>query len=198
MTSRDSIRKHWQDWLIDNNKFAVIEQVYSSLCWGCGQDFDLERAHIVPRVEGGSDAPDNLVMLCYICHKVSELIDPADFLKWLRNRTLDDYLRDVQSKESMRLIGLSVAYRTTQGLQAAKARGVTLGAPVVLDPTIVARIIENRNTGKTFDAIAAELTADGIDTPRGKSWTEASVRLALKRNGGDPRPASRGPRKASV
>ncbi len=37
-------------------------------CWRCGDRAFLVRAHLVDRVYGGSDAPDNLALLCDWCH----------------------------------------------------------------------------------------------------------------------------------
>ena len=87
---------------------------------------------------------------------------------------------------------------TKKALAAASARGVVLGRPTVIDPLLVADIIEARTNGQTFESIAADLNAAGIVTVSGKAWNEALVHLTIKRNGGDPRPAARGPRSKKV
>ena len=40
-------------------------------CTQCGATSDLEVHHIVPRAEGGTNDPDNLVTLCANCHSDS-------------------------------------------------------------------------------------------------------------------------------
>ena len=72
-----------------------------------------------------------------------------------------------------RLIGA----RTSEALQAAKARGVQLGRPSGLTQATVARIIAERLQGKTYRAIAASLDADGVPTSHGaRSWCPTTVR----------------------
>jgi 5-methylcytosine-specific restriction endonuclease McrA len=37
-------------------------------CVRCGSGFLLSAHHVIPRAEGGPDAPENLVALCASCH----------------------------------------------------------------------------------------------------------------------------------
>jgi DNA invertase Pin-like site-specific DNA recombinase len=90
-----------------------------------------------------------------------------------------------------------IGERTKAALAAAKARGVKLGGyrEGSLDKRIAALkqaadddarrvqgIVEPlRNAGKSLRQIAAELTKQGIRTPRGGAWTAKSVSLVLER-----------------
>jgi DNA invertase Pin-like site-specific DNA recombinase len=95
-----------------------------------------------------------------------------------------------------------IAARTKAALQAAKARGVTLGNPRLAQARAVANsrkqaeadqtasrvlpvITSIRRTGATsLRAIAAELEARGIRTPRGgTAWTATTVKRILARAG---------------
>lgn len=75
-----------------------------------------------------------------------------------------------------RLIG----QRTAAALQAKKAAGARLGAPVVLDPATRARIVSERDAGHSLRRIADGLTADGIQTAKGGRWHASTVKAALE------------------
>jgi DNA invertase Pin-like site-specific DNA recombinase len=90
----------------------------------------------------------------------------------------------------IQILGVAAEYeramisdRTKRALAAARARGVELGRKPILEREIVSKIHSLRQTGKTYEAIAADLNAEGIATPTGKSWSDDLVRLTLKRNG---------------
>lgn len=74
-----------------------------------------------------------------------------------------------------------IALRTREGLAAAKAKGVRLGAPSRQDPSTVARINALRNDGMTYQAIADVLNGESVPLPAGGlRWYPASVRTALQ------------------
>ena len=70
-----------------------------------------------------------------------------------------------------------ISERTKAALAAKKARGERIGRPRVATPSVVRRIVRYRDAGKTYDAIAAELTGARILSPLGKpSWQPSTVR----------------------
>jgi DNA invertase Pin-like site-specific DNA recombinase len=72
-----------------------------------------------------------------------------------------------------RLIG----QRTRDALAAKKAAGVKLGRPRTLDPAVRARIVAERQAGRSLRAIAADLTSEGVPTARGNAiWHASAVR----------------------
>ena len=202
MPKKTAIKDYWKGWLVEQEKFdSITEVLEADYCWACGfigetdKDDWTERAHIQAKIEGGLDVVENLHLLCSACHVSSELLNGQDYFDWFKARTLFDVLRDLQDKNAR---NASVSIRTKQGLARAKANGVQLGRPKQIANKIVADIIEARTNGQTFASIAADLNAAGKVTVSGKAWNEAIVRLTIKRNGGDPRPAARGPRKKST
>jgi DNA invertase Pin-like site-specific DNA recombinase len=72
-----------------------------------------------------------------------------------------------------------IAQRTREALQAAKARGARLGRPVAYPEPVRARIARDRADGRTLQAIADGLDADGIPTVRGGRWQVSSVHRVL-------------------
>ena len=202
MPKKTAIKDYWKGWLVKQEKFdSITEVLEADYCWACGfigetdKDDWTERAHIQAKIEGGLDAVENLHLLCSACHVSSELLNGQDYFDWFKARTFFDVLRDLQDKNAR---NASVSMRTKQGLARAKANGVQLGRPKQIANKIVADIIEARTNGQTFESIAADLNAAGIVTVSGIAWTRSVVHSTIVRNGGDPRPAARGPRKKST
>ena len=70
-----------------------------------------------------------------------------------------------------------VSERTRAALAVKRAQGVRLGRPSMLPRVVVARIVAEREAGKTWQAVADGLMADGIATAQGGArWYPASVR----------------------
>ncbi|HEY6628419.1 MAG TPA: recombinase family protein [Acidimicrobiia bacterium] len=69
-----------------------------------------------------------------------------------------------------------ISERTTAALHQAKARGVQLGRKPNLPPEVVIRIITERRSGATLQAICDGLAGDGIPTSQGGIWRPATVR----------------------
>ena len=74
-----------------------------------------------------------------------------------------------------------ISKRTKDGLAAARAKGITLGRPRSVDDATynasVARILTEHSSGKSYSAIAKDLTSDGVPTPaNGVQWYPATVR----------------------
>ena len=89
------IRKYWAtrfdefgDEFLDEYDF--MDETKS--CMACGGVYHTkpERAHILARQESGLDSVENLHLLCWVCHKDSELITGEEYWEWLRERTLLD------------------------------------------------------------------------------------------------------------
>lgn len=74
-----------------------------------------------------------------------------------------------------------ISARTREGLAQKKLEGVVLGRRSMQAPETLAQIVTLRSTGKSFRAIATELTAQGIPTATGLTvWTHTAVKRALE------------------
>ena len=73
-----------------------------------------------------------------------------------------------------------ISQRTRDALAAKRARGERLGATPALPMAITRRILTERRHGRTFQAIAEGLIADGIPTSRGKTrWYPATIKAVV-------------------
>jgi len=72
-----------------------------------------------------------------------------------------------------------IAQRTRDALAVKKAQGVRLGRPQDLPDDIVRRVLRERADGRTLQAIADGLIADGVPTARGGRWQAGTVRHVL-------------------
>jgi DNA invertase Pin-like site-specific DNA recombinase len=84
----------------------------------------------------------------------------------------------------------AIGERTRAALAVRRRDGVRLGRPPVVGPVIRARVVSERAAGRTFRAIAAQLTADGIPTAHGgASWGGETIRqLCRQETGADASP----------
>jgi DNA invertase Pin-like site-specific DNA recombinase len=132
--------------------------------------------------------------------KLDRLSRNVHFISGLMERKVDFVACDMPSANAFMInIYAAVAQeerrmisdRTKAGLAAAKARGVVLGNQAQADANKAAaaardaaiRPILAELAGKPLRAIAAALTARGIDAPRGGAWNQVSVMRAMKRLG---------------
>ena len=67
---------------LKSNFWDCPDEYGTSVCWACGWERSLERAHIVPIMDGGSNEWSNLVLLCHKCHKQSEGMREHIFWAW--------------------------------------------------------------------------------------------------------------------
>ena len=93
MPTERAVRKCWVDRLWVRKGFDSREEFLDrGICFACGFDGEVHRAHIRARVDGGADAPDNLHMLCPTCHKDSEMLRGDEYMAWFWERTPMDRL----------------------------------------------------------------------------------------------------------
>lgn len=73
-----------------------------------------------------------------------------------------------------------IAERTKAALALKKQQGIRLGRPSVMPFEVTARIVAEREEGRTLQSIADGLNSDGIPTARGGAcWRPSSVRAVL-------------------
>lgn len=73
-----------------------------------------------------------------------------------------------------------IRQRTKDAMAAKKAKGARLGRPTALSASVLNRVIEEREAGRSLRAIAARLNADGVPNPTGSvsGWSAPTVARA--------------------
>lgn len=73
-----------------------------------------------------------------------------------------------------------ISERTKEALAVKRSQGVRLGRPADLAPAIVARILDEREAGKSLRSIANGLTDEGVPTARGAAiWQVSTIQKVL-------------------
>ena len=106
LPSEASIREYWRDKLWKQKGYdSPDEFMEMGLCFACGSDAGKtpERAHIKARGEGGTDSPDNLHVLCHVCHKDSEGLSGERYFQWLKQRSFMDMITSASCRAGFNL-----------------------------------------------------------------------------------------------
>ena len=83
--------EYWMRY-VDECELSVDWAEADQLCWRCGCQQELQRAHIIPDSLGGKDTPDNIVLLCDRCHKEApNVTDPEIMWDWIKAYSVPFY-----------------------------------------------------------------------------------------------------------
>lgn len=88
--------------------------------------------------------------------------------------------------------------RTRGALQAKKSAGARLGRPRLLAVEAVERAVALRASGRTLQATADQLAAEGFTRPKGGMWTPSAVASALRSHVLDQQAAAERSRKECI
>ena len=94
------------------------ESVNEKQCWACGDTLKIERCHITPRCDGGSDTVENLHLLCSRCHVSSEFLRGDSYWDWLENKYNLDF--DMGLKRMLPIIRPIIEFAEKQGISCHK------------------------------------------------------------------------------
>lgn len=84
MPTQRAISEYWKEHMPDEFYDGQIE---TEQCWACGFfGGRIERAHILPKCEGGEDTADNLHLLCRPCHQQSEPLSGEQYWDWYKQK----------------------------------------------------------------------------------------------------------------
>jgi hypothetical protein len=87
----------------------------------------LDRCHLIPRKLGGSDTPDNLVLLCQACHHdAPDVGDPQYMLDWIARREPQFIRWHKAMLEAIEAAGLTAAFHALTHEQVDRTLKLTL------------------------------------------------------------------------
>ena len=89
MASATDILNHW----LNTDKFKKLGIFIpdNGDCFACGQYLRIERAHIKPLHENGTNNADNLHLLCSTCHIESEELRGRSYWSWIKHTNSKRY-----------------------------------------------------------------------------------------------------------
>jgi Zn finger protein HypA/HybF involved in hydrogenase expression len=81
---KTTFREIAEYWASHHNESSLSIDWFDAeiLCWRCSEKRNLERCHIIPRSLGGSEEPNNLILLCKECHSEAPNVNDSTFM-WL-------------------------------------------------------------------------------------------------------------------
>ena len=74
--------KFWLDVDYETNKSKIL-----NTCFACGSEIGVQRSHIKPNWQGGTEDISNLHLLCPMCHIESESYTGELYNEWLHFKT---------------------------------------------------------------------------------------------------------------
>lgn len=78
-TTSTEVVQYWQAHMPDY-MISVEWEDASDHCWRCGRKQKLQRCHIIPDSQGGTDEPSNFVLLCKTCHAEGPNVSDPDIM----------------------------------------------------------------------------------------------------------------------
>ena len=87
MPSVLQVLKYWDN--IGLTTLDMDRRTCFKCLWQCPKPYNLERAHIIARCEGGPDIPENLVLLCHSCHVETDGWTQIDWHLFLFDRKME-------------------------------------------------------------------------------------------------------------
>lgn len=86
-TRREQIVRYWEQQIYEGELNVDWSDAHER-CWRCSEKRRLTECHIVPKALGGTNTPDNIVLLCHDCHLENPNIgDKGVMVDWLKAAT---------------------------------------------------------------------------------------------------------------
>ena len=130
-------------------------------CRFCGASAPLvllEIDHVVPRSEGGSDAPENLQVLCEDCNAGKSATMPERWLVAETKRAARDRRRECPEDDYSEMYAYMAAYAALEELPAERVLMCVMH--------VMADVYPYRPSGDEMVIAAAKLAAEGYAAPR--------------------------------
>ena len=86
MPSNKAIFNYWIEVLHGNHALVEVYAKNDWYCFACDCMGVVQRCHILPNCEGGSEDVDNLHLLCRECHLESEYFSGKSYWAWFNSK----------------------------------------------------------------------------------------------------------------
>ena len=103
MPRRQTIAKYW------SSRHEKVSEDDANHCFACGDGLRIERCHIVPKHQGGTDDVSNLHLLCAACHVESENLTGSVYWAWFDRKPWHHHYFHIAKR--LALVGADAAWQ---------------------------------------------------------------------------------------
>lgn len=119
MPTWKQVAKYWSSMFIKHDWEVDHEILYNKQCFACGRHGKIQRCHIKPKWNGGSDDVKNIHLLCVACHEESESIYGLAYWRWYKHKRNVEFFQILEMEVNRFIATYPHLYK-----QALKERGV--------------------------------------------------------------------------
>ena len=91
MPKKEYILSYWRKVLEEKGYEKDSDLLTEQTCFACPNVFETVRCHIKAVMDGGSDKPENLHLLCHSCHSESEMLDGQKYWRWFKHKRKEEF-----------------------------------------------------------------------------------------------------------
>lgn len=174
MPTRAAIKRYWLNTSIWRFKcYGRKDLEMYNICFACGMEsaYNLDRAHIIPLMYGGTNDCSNIHLLCSTCHAESEYLDDDNQLEYY------NWFFGLNYNSNTRIYNYNPIGNPQNLTIEARKKGADINKKISIEKNkdIAVKMIELRNQGNSYNAIA-KILSDNY-----KAWHAMQVKRIIDR-----------------